>query len=54
MENGVKLPWTYKGTPFEKKMDPDAVSTEFVRCPDPSLKYVAKIIRGVNSWKFEN
>ena len=45
MENGVTLPWKYEGTPYEKEMDPDGVCTEFVRCPDPSVKYVAKIIR---------
>jgi uncharacterized repeat protein (TIGR04076 family) len=45
MENGVTLPWKYEGTPYEKEMDLDGVSTEFVRCPDPSVKYVAKIIR---------
>jgi len=46
MENGGTLFWTYKDTPYEKEMDPDGVSTEFVRCPDPTRKgIVVKIIR---------
>jgi hypothetical protein len=39
------LPWTYSGTPYEKTIDPDGVTTEFVRCPDPSTAVVAKITR---------
>ncbi len=46
LEFGGVLPWTYKGTPYEKEMDPDGVTTEFVRCPDPTRKgIVVKIIR---------
>ena len=46
MENGGTLFWTYKDTPYEKLMDPEGVSTEFVRCPDPTRKgIVVKIIR---------
>jgi uncharacterized repeat protein (TIGR04076 family) len=33
---GGTLPWTYAGTPYEKQIDPDGVTTEFVRCPDPT------------------
>ena len=36
MEFGGELPWTYKGTPYEKITDSEGISTEFVRCPDPS------------------
>jgi uncharacterized repeat protein (TIGR04076 family) len=31
-----KLPWSYKGTPYEKVIDRDGVTTEFIRCPDPT------------------
>jgi hypothetical protein len=39
------LPWKYEGTPYEKVINPDGVTTEFVRCPDPTSNLVAKIIR---------
>ncbi|NHJ01321.1 MAG: hypothetical protein EAX86_04220 [Candidatus Heimdallarchaeota archaeon] len=40
------LPWTYSGTPFEKVINKNGVTTEFVRCPDPtSAGLVLKIIR---------
>ena len=46
LQFGGVLPWDYKGTPYEKQMDPDGVTTEFVRCPDPTRKgIVVKIIR---------
>jgi len=46
MEWGATLPWTYKGTPYEKVLDPDGVTTEFIRCPDPtSAGIVVKITR---------
>ena len=35
LECGGKLDWSYKGTPYEKLIDKDGVTTEFVRCPDP-------------------
>ena len=31
-----RLPWTYEGTPYEKVIDKDGVTTEFVRCPVPT------------------
>ena len=31
-----QLGWSYKGTPYEKIIDKDGVTTEFVRCPDPT------------------
>jgi uncharacterized repeat protein (TIGR04076 family) len=31
-----RLEWSYKGTPYEKILDKDGVTTEFVRCPDPT------------------
>ncbi len=46
LEFGGVFPWDYKGTPYEKVTDPDGVSTEFVRCPDPSsVGIVVKITR---------
>ena len=36
LEHGGTLPWKYKGTPYEKVIDPDGVTTEFVRCIDPT------------------
>jgi len=46
LENGGTLPWTYRGTPYEKRIDPDGVTTEFVRCPDPTASgIVVKITR---------
>ena len=46
LENGGTLPWLYKDTSYEKVVDPDGVTTEFVRCPDPTASgIVIKIIR---------
>ena len=45
LEHGGTLPWRYKGTPYEKIIDPDGVTTEFVRCPDPNVPLVIKITR---------
>ncbi len=43
--SGGTLPWKYEGTPYQKVIDPDGVTTEFVRCPDPTANLVAKITR---------
>jgi uncharacterized repeat protein (TIGR04076 family) len=46
LEYDGKLPWTYPGTPYEKVIQKGGVTTEFVRCPDPtSAGVVLKIIR---------
>ena len=45
LNRGVTLGWTYKGTPYEKVIDPDGITTEFIRCPDPTADLVAKITR---------
>lgn len=45
LEFGGTLPWLYEGTPYEKVVDPDGVTTEYVRCPDPTANLVAKITR---------
>ncbi len=43
---GGTIPWLYEDTPYEKVIDPDGVTTEFIRCPDPTESgVVAKIIR---------
>ena len=44
--SGGTLPWKYGGTPYEKVIDPDGVTTEFVRCPDPTASgIVVKVTR---------
>ncbi len=46
LANGETLPWTYAGTPYEKVINKNGITTEYVRCPDPSDKHVvAKITR---------
>ena len=48
LENGGELLWRYRGTPYEKVIDPAGVTTEFVRCPDPTASgIVIKITRTV-------
>ena len=46
LEYDGKLPWTYPNTPYAKIINEKGVTTEFVRCPDPtSAGVVIKIIR---------
>ena len=46
LENGGTLAWKYKGTRYEKVIDLDGVTTEFVRCPDPTASgIVIKVTR---------
>jgi len=45
LEYGGTLPWLYEGTPYQKVIDPHGLTTEFIRCPDPSRVVVAKISR---------
>ena len=45
LSHGATLPWKYEGTPYEKGIDPDGVTTEYVRCPDPTSNLVARITR---------
>ncbi len=43
---GGTLGWTYLDTPYEKAIDPEGVTTEFVRCIDPTASgIVVKVIR---------
>ena len=48
LKYGGTLPWTYSNTPYEKVIEPDNITTEFVRCPDPTARIVAKITRTKN------
>ena len=45
LQFGTTLNWKYSGTPYEKVIDPEGVTTEYVRCPDPTADLVAKITR---------
>ena len=46
LEYGGTMPWLYEGTPYKKVIDPDGVTTEFIRCPDPTASgVVVKITR---------
>jgi uncharacterized repeat protein (TIGR04076 family) len=45
LQKGVTLPWKYENSPYEKVIDPLGVTTEFVRCPDPTSNLVARIVR---------
>ncbi len=43
---GGTLPWKYENTPYEKEINHDGVTTEFIRCVDPTDSgIVVKIIR---------
>jgi len=46
LEHGGTLPWRYRGTRYEKMLDPGGVTTEYVRCIDPTASgIVIKITR---------
>ena len=46
LQFGGTLPWKYHGTEYEKNIDAQGKTTEFVRCPDPTdAGIVAKITR---------
>ena len=45
LEFGGTLGWTYRDSPYEKIINKDGITTEFVRCPDPVANLCAKIIR---------
>jgi hypothetical protein len=43
---GRTLRWMYKDTPYEKVIDPNGITTEYVRCIDPTASgIVVKVIR---------
>ena len=33
---GGTLPWLYENTPYEKTINPEGVTTEYIRCVDPT------------------
>ena len=35
-----RLGWSYKNTPYEKIINKDGITTEFIRCPDPTTSGV--------------
>jgi uncharacterized repeat protein (TIGR04076 family) len=45
LENDVTLGWKYEGTLYEKVLNENGITTEYVRCPDPTGDLVAKITR---------
>jgi uncharacterized repeat protein (TIGR04076 family) len=46
LEHGGTLTWKYEGTAYEKAIDPEGVTTEFVRCIDPTASgVVIKVTR---------
>jgi uncharacterized repeat protein (TIGR04076 family) len=46
LAGGAIYPWKYEGTPYEKVIDPKGITTEYIRCPDPSAAgLVVKITR---------
>lgn len=45
MQHDVTLNWKYEGTPYEKVLNENGITTEYVRCPDPTADLVAKITR---------
>ena len=46
LQFGGTLPWKYKETEYEKINGHNGITTEFIRCPDPTdAGVVAKITR---------
>ena len=46
LSSGKTLGWEYKDTPYEKIIDPQGITTEYVRCIDPTASgIVVKVIR---------
>jgi uncharacterized repeat protein (TIGR04076 family) len=46
LEHGGEPRLKYRGTPYEKVIDPERVTTEYVRCPDPTASgIVVKMTR---------
>lgn len=49
LEYGGRLGWSYNGTPYEKIINKNGVTTEFVRCPDPTNSGIVIKITKENS-----
>ncbi len=46
LEHGGELPGKYRGTPYEKVINENGVTTEYIRCPDPTKSgIVVKVTR---------
>jgi len=46
LQDGGTLPWEYRDTPYAKEINPNGVTTEYVRCVDPTDSgIVVKLIR---------
>ena len=46
LRSGRTLGWRYTGTPYEKVIDPEGITTEYIRCVDPTASgIVVKVIR---------
>jgi uncharacterized repeat protein (TIGR04076 family) len=46
LNQGKTLGWRYKNTPYEKVIDKKGITTEFIRCIDPTESgIVVKVIR---------
>jgi len=46
LSRGAIFPWKYEGTPYEKVIEPEGITTEYIRCPDPTeAGIVVKITR---------
>jgi len=46
LQFGGTLPWMYRRTPYQKVINKDGVTTEYIRCVDPTNSgIVVKIIR---------
>ena len=45
LQHDVTLSWKYEGTPYEKVLNENGITTEYVRCPDPTGDLVARITR---------
>jgi hypothetical protein len=45
LERGDTMSWLDKGTPYQKVIDSNGLTTEFIRCPGPSRVVVARVSR---------
>lgn len=46
LRSGGTLGWRYKGTPYQKEINSKGITTEFIRCIDPTTSgIVVKVIR---------
>lgn len=45
---GGTLGWLYEGTPYAKEIDPKGVTTEFIRCIDPTASGI--VVKVVRTW----